>query len=203
MTTDIHEPTSQSGKTEQPQTTGQPNPPAKPSLFSLVLKHWRLVGVLLLLLMLVGTYCWKTIAVARAKAQLSRQAAVVITAQSESYLRLMAIPLVWTVRSEMLRGNYEQVNQYLTQFVKEPNMKELLVARTDGSIVAATNKQREGTSITALFPPEIVQVNAITVTTGQDDTWLVSAPIMGLNDKLGVLVLVAAVPAYSLEAPSR
>jgi hypothetical protein len=199
MTTAMHEPTNQNGNTQQPQPADPPNLPVKPSLFALLFRHWRFVGVLLLLLTIAGTYLWKNIAVARAKAQ----AAVVIGKQGEVYLRLVAVPLVWTVRSEMLRGNYDQINQYLAQFVREPNMKEVLVARIDGKIIAATNKQREGAPLADLFPPEVQQVETITVKTEPDGTMQVTAPVMGLNEKLGILILIAAPPADNLAAPSR
>jgi hypothetical protein len=184
---------------QEPATNGQP---AKPSVFSLLLRHWRLVGVLLLVLAVLATYLWKNIAVSRAKAQVSRQAAVVIASHNESYLRMVAMPLAWTVRSEMLRGNNDQINQYLAQFVREPNIQELLVARADGRIVAATDKKREGAVVSDLFPPEVRQVETITVTKRPDGTILVAAPVMGLNEKLGVLILVAAPPTYTLDKRS-
>lgn len=71
-------------------------------------------------------------------------------------------------------------------------MKEVLVARADGRIVAASDKKRDGTMVTDLFPPETPKVDTVTVTTRQDGMFVVAAPIMGLNDKLGVLILVAA-----------
>ncbi|MRR33196.1 hypothetical protein EG829_00655 [bacterium] len=173
------------------------------SLFMTLVRHWRSVGVVALLFMVAGNYVWKNIAVSRAKAQLNRQAGQVISEQNRSYLRLAAVPLVWVVRGEMMRGNYDQVNQYLAQFVREPNMKEIVVARTDGRIVAATNKQREGAPATDFFPPEVLRTDSITVTSREDGGIMVAAPVMGLNDKLGVLILVASPPAYSLDTPSR
>jgi len=177
--------------------------PPKKSTLDILVRHWRLVGVLLLVLAVAGTYLWKNIAVSRAKAQLIHQAATVIAAHNESWLRLAVVPLVWTVRNEMMKGNYDQINQYLAQFVREPNLKEVLVTRADGRIVAATDKKREGAMVTDLFPPEVPKVDTITVTTRPDGMFLVAAPIMGLNDKLGVLVLVASPPDYTLETPSR
>lgn len=185
---------------EQIARTGHPD---KPSAVAVLVRHWRLIGVMLLVLALGGTYLWKNVAVSRAKAHLTRQAASVITAHNESWLRLAVVPLVWTVRSEMLRGNHDQINQYLAQFVREPNMKEVLVAGADGRIIAATNKKREGAIVHDFFPPEVPKADTITVTTRPDGMFLVAAPIMGLNDKRGVLILVAAPPAYTLETPSR
>jgi len=153
--------------------------------------------------MVAGTYVWKNIALSRTRAHLVQQAGQVISEQNRSYLRLAAVPLVWAVRSEMMRGNYDQVNQYLAQFVREPNMKEIVVARTDGRIVAATNKQRDGAPVTDFFPPEVLRTDTITVTSREDGDLMVAAPVMGLSDKLGVLILLASPPKYSLDTPSR
>jgi len=184
------------------QAGGSRETPQK-SQFKTLVRHWRLVGVLVLLLMVAGTYVWKNIAVSRTKAHLVQQAEQVISEQNRSYLRLAAVPLVWVVRSEMMRGNYDQVNQYLVQFVREPNMKEIVVARTDGRIVAATNKQREGAPANDFFPPEVLRTDTITVTSREDGGIMVAAPVMGLNEKLGVLILIASPPEYSLDTPSR
>lgn len=173
--------------------------PQKKSILDTLASHWRLIGVLLLVLALGVTYLWKNVAVSMAKAQVTSQAAAAIAAQNKSCLRLAAVPLVWTVRSEMLRGNYDQINQYLAQFVREPNMKEVLVAGADGRVVAATDKKREGAMVAELFPPEVPKVDTITVTTRPDGRLLVAAPIMGLNDRLGVLILIAAPPSYPIE----
>jgi hypothetical protein len=40
------------------------------------------------------------------------------------------------------------------------------------------------------------------VTKRPDGTILVAAPVMGLNEKLGVLILVAAPPTYTLDKRS-
>jgi len=172
---------------------------AGPSLLVLLLRHWRLTGTALLILALIGTYVWKDVAVSRAKANIADRAAGEITRHNLSYLRLVAVPLVWMVREEMMKGNYDQINQYLARFVREPNMKEVLVVRPDGKVAAATNKKREGGPAKDLFPPETLQADTITVTTRPDGMFIVAAPVMGLNERLGVLILVAAPPEYSLQ----
>ncbi|MDD3295443.1 MAG: hypothetical protein PHG20_12235, partial [Geobacteraceae bacterium] len=79
--------------------------PAGPSLLVLLLRHWRLTGTALLILALIGTYVWKDVAVSRAKANIADRAAGEITRHNLSYLRLVAVPLVWMVREEMMKGN--------------------------------------------------------------------------------------------------
>jgi hypothetical protein len=172
------------------------------SLIMTLARNWRWVGVVLLIFALAGTYVWKNIAVSRARAELAQRATTVLVEQNRSSLRLATIPLVWVVRNEMMRGSFDQLNQYLAEFVKEPNMKEILVTRLDGRIVAATNKKREGTPVTSAFPVDMLRVEAITVTTLENGDLLVVAPVLGLNARLGTLILVAS-PSHSLlETPS-
>lgn len=163
--------------------------------------HWHSITILLLVLAVAGMYVWKNAAVTSATAQVSERANRIITEQNKSYLRLAAVPLTWAVRSEMIRNNYDQINQYLSQFVKEKNMKEIIVAKPDGTIVVATNKKREGTSTTSAFPPTVLQEDKTTVTTLQNGDIMVVSPVMGLSTKLGVLILLYAPASYNLQAP--
>lgn len=183
--------------------SGTGKPARKKSFIRTLFRNWRLVGVLLLVLFAAGTYLWKGIAVKRAKAAVTERAAEVIGEQARANLRLAALPMVWAVRSEMMRGNMEQVGEYLNQFVKEPNMKELAVAAPDGRIVAATDKRREGAAAADAFPADVLKAEAITATSREDGSILVAAPIMGLNARLGTLVMVSSFPAFSLEKPVK
>jgi len=168
---------------------------------SFIVAHWRLIGVAMLFLVIAGMYLWKNIAVSRAKAQLSERAGQIIKDQNSSFLRLAVVPLVWAVRTEMISGNYHQINQYLGQFVKEQNMKEIVVVKSDGTVMAATNKKREGTQVVGVFPPSVLQEDKTTVSTQENGDIMVVSPIMGLSEKLGVLILLYTPPGYSLQAP--
>ncbi len=168
---------------------------------SFIVAHWCLITILILVLVVAGMYMWKDVAVNSAKAQLTKSANRIITEQNRSYLRLVAVPLVWAVRSEMIRGNYDQINQYLSQFVKEQNMKEIIVAKPDGIIVLATNKKLEGTSVTGVFPASVLQEDKTTVNSLEGGNIMVVSPIMGISAKQGILILLYTQPSYNLQAP--
>lgn len=102
-----------------------------------------------------------------------------------------------------MRGNMEQVNEYLNQFVREPNMKELAVAAVDGRIVAATDKRREGAPAADTYPADALKAETVTAAVQKDGDILVVAPIMGLNARLGTLVMIASPPTFSLVTSSR
>ncbi|MDD2321400.1 MAG: hypothetical protein PHO83_15250 [Geobacteraceae bacterium] len=166
---------------------------------SFIMTHWHSITIVILVLAVAGMYMWKNIAVNSAKAQVSESANRIFTEQNKSYLRLVAVPLSWAVRSEMIRNNYDQINQYLNQFVKEKNMKEIIVAKPDGTVVVATNKKREGTSVTSVFPPSVLQEGKTTVTTLESGDIMVVSPVMGLNSKQGILILLYTPPSYTMQ----
>lgn len=168
---------------------------------SFIAAHWNLIIILLLVLAVAGMYVWKNVAVNSAKAQLTESANRIITEQNSSYLRLVAVPLTWAVRSEMIRDNYDQINQYLNQFVKEKNMKEIVVAKPDGTIVVATNKKLEGTSVTGAFPSSVLQEDKTTVSSLEGGDIMVVSPVMGLSSKKGVLILLYTPPSYTIQTP--
>lgn len=168
---------------------------------SFIMTHWHSITIMILVLAVAGMYVWKNVAVNSAKAQVSEIANRIITEQNKSYLRLVAVPLTWAVRSEMIRDNYDQINQYLNQFVKEKNMKEIIVAKPDGTIVVATNKKLEGTSVTGVFPPSVLQEDKTEVSTLENGNIMVVSPVMGLSSKQGVLILLYTPPSYNMQTP--
>ena len=95
----------------------------------------------------------------------------------------------------------DQINLYLNQFVKEQNMKEIVVAKPDGAIVVATNKKFEGKPVTDIFPASVLQEDTLTVTSLENGDIMVASPVMGLSTKLGVLILLYTPPSYTLQTP--
>ena len=168
---------------------------------SFIVAQWRLIIILLLIIAVAGMYVWKNVAVNRTTVQLTKKAGRIITDQNRMFLRLAVVPLVWAVRSEMIRENYDQINQYLNQFVKEQNMKEIVVAKPDGAIVVATNKKFEGKPVTDIFPASVLQEDKLTVSSLENGVIMVASPVMGLSTKVGILILLYTPASYNLQAP--
>ena len=92
----------------------------------------------------------------------------------------------WAVRSELMRENMDQVNQLMNAFVQEPNIQNVkLIDQGNVRIVISTNKKEEGQEF------ENKELLNIDRTTTFKDTSLIRivTPIMGLNKKLGLLVV--------------
>jgi predicted regulator of Ras-like GTPase activity (Roadblock/LC7/MglB family) len=137
-------------------------------------------------IVLAGMFIWKALAVKNVEVK-SQQ---IVARKTQELLRLSGIPLSWAVRREMISENYDQINEYLARFVKEPNIKLIVVVKADGIIVAATDKKLEGTTFSALFPKDLLQLDGISVTADKKGDIQITAPIMGFNTRLGLMILI-------------
>ena len=92
----------------------------------------------------------------------------------------------WAIRSELTRENKEQVNQFFLNFIKEPGVSKVeFVNALDGRVVLSTNKKEEG----SVFPNQVALVTTETINYRNDSVLSIVSPVMGLNNKLGVLVI--------------
>jgi len=92
----------------------------------------------------------------------------------------------WAIRSELTRENKEQVNQFFMSFIKEPGVSKVeFVNSPDGKVTLSTNKKDEG----SVFPNQVALITTETINYRNDSVLSVVTPVMGLNNKLGVLVI--------------
>ena len=168
-------------------------------------KHLYVIGVLVVLVFII--YLWKNVAVKNVRErmeaqqiQLIEKSQQVMTEKTRYFLRLTTTTFVWAIRKEMLRENYEQINEYLNQFVKEPHIKQVLVVKSDGTVAVATDKKLEGVAISSLYPNELIEKNEIEITDDQNGNMLILSPIMGFNKKLGMFLMVYEPGKITIEA---
>lgn len=161
------------------------------------------VVILVALVLLAALWAWKAIEVRSVrkeaeaeKARVQQTAVQMITGERAGHLELMAKPFVWAVRTEMLRGNMDQVNLYLQDMVKEKNFQRIQVADARGVVVASTDKKTEGQPL-AGGEGALVSDSTVVNKSG-DSAWVISSPIMGFNNRLGTLVIEYANPKPEL-----
>ena len=110
--------------------------------------------------------------------------------KNHELLTLLCKPLVWSIRSEMLRGNIEQVNIFTTDLVKEKNFQYIHLIDPSGTFLVSTNKRLEGQAAGTMFNADILTTDSTTVRTAEDGkTLIVAAPVMGYDKRLGTLIL--------------
>lgn len=151
----------------------------------------------LLLLVVVGVYAWKEIQLGnvRGEAEERRQTLVEragerVDERTRGLLRLSAQPLGWAVRSEMIRRNLDQVDAYLTEFVQEEGVESAVLAGERDSVLVATDRRFQGARFSEHFPAELLERDRTAVEEAEDGRLRLIVPILGINRRLGTLVVV-------------
>ena len=165
----------------------------------------RMIEIVVVLVLMVSLYFWKVFAVRGVENRMGEQLAgladncsTAIGEQNAELLRLSGIPLAWAVRAELLRDNTGKVHDYLARFVKEAPVRRIIYADASGTIIAATDKKLEGTAAADLHGGPLLQIAEVRVVDREGKDVLLVAPVLGLDSRLGTLVV-----EYSREALER
>ncbi len=162
----------------------------KPSAFSkFVKKHPVFTCFVCGLVVVAVVYFWKDVQGNLKRKAVIELATVQLQDNNKKMLQLFCKPLVWNVRSEMLRGNMEQVNMLISELVREKHFQSIDLLDLTGKVLLSTNKKMEGQPIqnekiiSALSADSTVFIN--------EDGNLITlvAPVMGYDKKLGTLVV--------------
>jgi len=155
-----------------------------------------LITVGIALVLIAAIWIWKSVEINSLKEQaityrqnLKEQAIVRIIQTHEEHLKLLAKPLVWAVRGEMMQGNMNQVNLFANDMVKEKNFQRIVIANDRGIIVSSTNKKDEGREFTTVGKQDYLSSNTTIVEAINDSIVVMSSPIMGVNNRLGTFMI--------------
>ncbi|MFN3750299.1 MAG: hypothetical protein ACK4SR_02925 [Thiobacillus sp.] len=162
---------------------------------------------LALLILWAASFAWQSLAQKRLVAKLDTERAA-MTAQadadrqallvnvraraqnaSEASLREFGTALAWAVRGEMIRNNLDQVDQFFTEIVRLPGTERALLAGADGKVKVSTDRRHLGAEASTVVPPEVLALPQVTVRREADGTQLLVVPVMGLNERLGTVVV--------------
>ena len=92
----------------------------------------------------------------------------------------------WSVRSELLRENVENLNQLLTVYVKESNANLVqLVNLEDKIITISSDKQYEGNSFVIPANTDLTKQRTVV----SDSKMTVYTPVMGYTGTIGLLIV--------------
>lgn len=164
-------------------------------------KYIIIIGVALVLIL--GVWIWKTIQInqinkiaERDQQTLSETASRQIVQSSEEHLKLLAKPIVWSMRSEMMQGNLSQINLYINDLVKEKNFQRIAIANEKGIVISSTDKKDEGQSFSVLASEDALSSDDTHVENIADSVLVMTSPIMGFNNRLGTLYI-----NYTIQKP--
>ncbi len=120
------------------------------------------------------------------KTQLITQYESKIDSLKIKHLKFATEVFSWSVRSELLRNNTENLNQLLTVFVKESGADLVqLVNSEDKMVLLSSDKKFEGVSYSGLLNFEIKKTVVL------EDVGVVKiiTPVMGFNKMIGILIV--------------
>jgi len=156
----------------------------------LVLRH-KLITFLIAVLVIVSLWAFIKISLLENKfkkdtLKLKSDYENKIDSLTTKQLMLSSKVFSWAIRSELTRENKEQVNQFFLNFIKEPGVSKVeFVNALDGRVMLSTNKKDEG----LVFPNQVALATNETINYRNDSVLSIVSPVMGLNNKLGVLVI--------------
>lgn len=152
---------------------------------------------------IIGLWIWKSVQIANLRKQSATEMHLLkydVTNQmrksDEQHLRSIAKPLVWIVRSEMLKNNMSQVILYTNEMVKEKNFLKIVITNDKGIVLLSTNKKEEGKEFISTGKVNYLLADTTAVENMNDSLLIMSSPVMGFNNRLGTLIV-----NYSVQHP--
>lgn len=148
-----------------------------------------LIAVILGLIAVLVVYFWKDWEGKKQKMAIEKMATELLKQNNQEMLKLMAKPLVWTIRSELLRGNLEQVNMFTADLVKEKNFLFIHLVDPSGNIFISTDKKMEGKSFLGMIDSSLLRTDSVVVVNKADQILTLIAPVMGYDRQLAMMVI--------------
>lgn len=150
-----------------------------------------------LVLVIFGIFSWGTFKNYQLKTQFEKDILNMETqyAQKSDSLQVANYKLTtkvfsWAIRSELMRNNKEQINQFFLSFIQNPNIQKVqLINPENAMVLLSTDKKDEGSKTDMT---KVNQTDSLMVVR-EASVLKIYNPIMGLNKKIGILVVDVAI----------
>ncbi len=111
-----------------------------------------------------------------------------IDSLNEAHIKQVTVVLSWAVRRHLLHDNLEEIDLLFMSFVKENSVAKIqLINPNNATVIISTDKNEEGQNVDN---PDILKTSTVQILKPKNAlTQIVVAPIMGLNQKEGVLLV--------------
>lgn len=155
------------------------------------LKNNKVVTILSVLLLIVFT--WFSVKINSNEKKFLNEKSLLIAQYEREIDSLQIEQLVfstevfsWSVRSELIRNNDENLNQLLTVFVQESGANRIqLIHPKDKIVLMSSDKKFEGSTYTGELDLSVTKTTVVKTNEGVQ----VITPVMGFNNKIGVLLV--------------
>ncbi len=180
--------------TEEIKTSGSNQKPKKKGLSAQAIVSIIIIALMIIIPLIV--YLWKQSEIKNLKKKYETDiTAITVKANStieennKKNMENLTRVFSWAVRSEMLRSNLEQVDNYMTDLVKKADLKNISAVKTDGIVVLSTDKKFEGSVYPGPVANELTQINNVVTRTGENGDVISICPIMGLDNRMGTIII--------------
>ncbi|MEO8413633.1 MAG: hypothetical protein ABI472_08230 [Ginsengibacter sp.] len=155
---------------------------------SFIQKYPVIFTIIISLITIVCVYYWKDYQAKKQKEAIEQMATVQLMQNNIDMLKLLSKPLVWSIRSEMLRGNLEQVNIYTNDMVKAKNFQFIYLISPGDSMIISTDKKFQGQNAKGMFDDKSLHTDSLVAVNDDNKSLTVFAPVMGYDSRLATLV---------------
>jgi C4-dicarboxylate-specific signal transduction histidine kinase len=167
---------------------------------------YQTVIVIIIISLLVALYIWDRAEDTRIekkhKAEIENiktRAGNTISDNNLNNIKTLTRVFSWAVRSEMLRNNMEQVDNYMTDLVKTADLNDISVIKTDGIVILSTNKKYEGNTYPGFVASELNKINETVSKDDKNGNIMSICPIIGLDSRLGTVVITYTPKTYNFD----
>ena len=161
-----------------------------PQTKSSIWNRFLLITIFLVIVALVGGIFWTRYQGEQKQQQFTERAEIQYIDMQRQGMKLFALPLAWSVRKELMRFNYEQIDEYFNELIKKKGFGILMLVDPSGTIKVSTDRKVQGSSFSRLFPGMNLGASELSSYPVQKGKDIFLVPVMGLNEKIGTIAFM-------------
>ncbi len=128
------------------------------------------------------------------RAALLKQADAQHADAMQQMLDLLGVPLAWAIGGEIAAGNWAQVDRYVDELAQREAVEEVVVARADGTVAAASDPRHVGVDFRSLYAARYLATDEVVADEIAPGRWLLATPAKGTGTRLGTVVVAFRLP---------
>ena len=161
-----------------------------PHTKSSIWNRFLLITITLVIAALVGGIFWTRYQGEQKQQQFTERAEIQYIDMQRQGMKLFALPLAWSVRKELMRFNYELIDEYFNELIKKKGFGILMLVDPSGTIKVSTDRKVQGSSFSRLFPGMNLGASELSSYPVQKGKDIFLVPVMGLNEKIGTIAFM-------------
>ena len=129
-------------------------------------------------------------------AELSESKSMVIQRQD---IQLFALPLAWSVRKELMRANYDQIDEYFNEMIRRQGFGLIMLVDPSGIIKISTDRKLQGHSFSSSYPLMKLSASVPVSYAMPEGKSMFLVPVMGLNERIGTIAFTYSYRELAVE----